>query len=274
MLLSIITINYNNKNGLQQTIQSVVNQNNKDFEYIIIDGGSTDGSLDIIQKYQEHIHFWISEKDNGIYNAMNKGIDIARGEYCCFLNSGDFFQKNTVELLSRNKGEDICIGKASCFYPSSTKTVLWVPPTTVTLANIFIKSFNHQAAFIRTTLMKKLHYNENYKIIADWDFFIRALIIENCSYKRINAITVNYELGGLSSKNMDLYKIEKQKMFSSFLYPRIFEDYENILTRPDKFTKYIIYNSKHPLLKNATTIFSFVISTPIRFYKFIKYKFY
>lgn len=274
MLLSIITINYNNKKGLQHTIQSVINQNNKDFEYIIIDGGSTDGSLEIIHQYQKYITYWISEKDSGIYNAMNKGLLKAKGEYCNFLNSGDFYPKNAVELLSQNKGKDICIGKALCFYPSTPKKIIWAPPTTITLANIFVKSLNHQAAFIRTSLMQDLRYNEDYKIIADWDFFIRAFILKNCSYRKIDAITVNYELGGLSSKNMNLYKIEKEKMFSSFLYPRIFKDYENILVKPDRFTKYIVYNSKYPLLKNITTIFSFIISIPIRFYKFIKYKFY
>ena len=205
---------------------------------------------------------------------MNKGVNIAQGDYCHFLNSGDFFPSNAVELLSLNKGADICVGKALCFYSSSHKHIVWIPPQTVTLASLFTKSFNHQAAFIRTTLMKELRYDENYKIIADWDFFIRAFIVKNCSYKRINSIIVNYELGGLSSKNANLYKVEKSNMLTSFLYPRIREDYEKILVHPNRFIKYITYNNKYTILKYLTTIFSFIISTPIRFYKFIRYNFF
>ena len=89
--ITVITINYNNRDGLRKTIDSVVNQTHNDYEYIIIDGGSTDGSLDVIKLYSNRIDYWKSEPDRGIYNAMNKGIDVARGEYCIFLNSGDYF---------------------------------------------------------------------------------------------------------------------------------------------------------------------------------------
>ena len=90
MILSIITINYNNSDGLQRTIESVLSQTWTDFEWIVIDGGSTDGSLDIIKKHASHFSFWCSEPDTGIYNAMNKGITHAKGEYLNFMNSGDW----------------------------------------------------------------------------------------------------------------------------------------------------------------------------------------
>ena len=100
MKLSIITINYNNKNGLQKTIDSVISQTFKDFEWIIIDGGSTDGSKELIEKYSQHITYWVSEPDKGIYNAMNKGIKVAKGEYLFFLNSGDYLvQPNTINQI-------------------------------------------------------------------------------------------------------------------------------------------------------------------------------
>ena len=86
MLYSIITINFNNCDGLRRTIESVVNQTNDNYEYIVIDGGSTDGSVDVIQKYSDRISYWVSEKDDGIYNAMNKGVRHAHGDYCLFLN--------------------------------------------------------------------------------------------------------------------------------------------------------------------------------------------
>ena len=96
MKYSIITINYNNKDGLKKTIESVINQSCKDFEYIIIDGGSTDGSVDVIRQYADRINYWISEPDKGVYNAMNKGVAQAHGEYLNFMNSGDCFSDNSV----------------------------------------------------------------------------------------------------------------------------------------------------------------------------------
>ena len=96
MKLSIITINLNNKEGLQKTIESIVNQTFRDYEFIIIDGGSNDGSIDVIELYKENITYWISEPDKGIYNAMNKGISIAKGEYYYFLNTGDRLISNDV----------------------------------------------------------------------------------------------------------------------------------------------------------------------------------
>ena len=89
MRLSIITINYNNREGLRKTIESVVNQTYRNFEYIIIDGGSTDGSVEVVKEYADRISYWVSEPDNGIYNAMNKGVLAANGKYIQFLNSGD-----------------------------------------------------------------------------------------------------------------------------------------------------------------------------------------
>ena len=92
--LSIITINYNNLEGLKRTVESVINQTSKEFEYIVIDGGSNDGSGAYIESKSEHIDYWVSEPDKGIYNAMNKGIAKASGEYLLFLNSGDHLFSN------------------------------------------------------------------------------------------------------------------------------------------------------------------------------------
>ena len=102
MKLSIITINLNNKNGLSETISSVIAQTFTDYEYIIIDGQSTDGSLEVIKQNANHINQWISENDHGIYNAMNKGLNLAKGEYCLFLNSGDsLYDSDVLQVLYR-----------------------------------------------------------------------------------------------------------------------------------------------------------------------------
>ena len=115
MLVSVITINYNNCRGLHQTILSVVHQEYQNFEFIVIDGGSTDGSLDVIKDYSENITFWVSEKDRGIYHAMNKGVAQAHGDYCLFMNSGDcFYDKDVLgRVVNSSAIEDIIVGKVS-----------------------------------------------------------------------------------------------------------------------------------------------------------------
>ena len=269
--ISIITINYNNKSGLERTIKSVINQITKDFEYIVIDGGSTDGSIEIINKYNNYITHWISEKDNGIYNAMNKGIALAQGEYCNFLNSGDFYTSQTLNIVLKElKNKDIYVGNANCFSPNKNNTIIWYAPQEITLANLFPKSLNHQAAFIKRSLMNKLLYNEKYSIIADWDFFIRALITHNCTYQHINKIVVNYERGGFSTKNIIKYKKEREDMFSNILPRRIYSDYEKIYFKPDKYIKYITYNQQYKLLRYCTMITAYCLGIPIRLYNHIK----
>ena len=134
MKLSIITINYNNKEGLLKTILSVVNQNHHDYEYIIIDGGSNDGSVDIYKDYADKNDYWVSEKDKGIYNAMNKGIDVAKGEYCIFMNSGDtFYDSNTLQLcIPCLDGTDVLAG--GCKLDSGG---ILNPPRVITFENLY-----------------------------------------------------------------------------------------------------------------------------------------
>lgn len=110
--LSIITVNLNNREGLRKTIESVICQSFSDYEYIIIDGGSTDGSKELIELYQNKVTYWISETDKGIYNAMNKGIKTGKGDYCLFLNSGDWLVNSTVieKEFSDSKQADIIYG--------------------------------------------------------------------------------------------------------------------------------------------------------------------
>ena len=112
MKFSIITINYNNVEGLRNTIKSVVNQTYTDYEFIIIDGGSTDGSVEVIKEYANIITYWVSEPDKGIYNAMNKGIEVANGEYLNFMNSGDCFYNNDVlqKVADYHLEKDMIVG--------------------------------------------------------------------------------------------------------------------------------------------------------------------
>jgi len=122
MKLSIITINYNDKEGLRKTIESVLSQTWTDYEYLIIDGGSADGSLDVIREYEDKITYWISEKDNGIYNAMNKGIVKSKGAYLQFLNSGDYLVDNKVfENMTERRKQNIRMNRELLLRPFSVR---------------------------------------------------------------------------------------------------------------------------------------------------------
>lgn len=145
--LSVITINYNNRDGLRKTIESVVNQTCKDFEYVIIDGGSTDGSVDVIKEYADRINYWVSEPDNGCYHAMNKGVKVATGEYVIFMNSGDGFYTNDVVdyFVKLNATEDVLSGDM-CIVDAYIKH----SPNTITFKFFYEEGLGHQACFIKT----------------------------------------------------------------------------------------------------------------------------
>ena len=198
--LSIITVNYNDKAGLERTITSVFKQEFKDFEYIIIDGGSTDGSKDLIEANTDNINYWVSEPDKGIYNAMNKGIAQAKGEYLFFLNSGDDFidsdaLQNIVQCLT---GEDIVyfnINQINEHVITVKKT-----PELLTFSYLYHDLPPHQSTFIRKKLFEVLgYYDENLKIVSDWKFIILALLKNNASYNHIDEVFTNFYFGGISS---------------------------------------------------------------------------
>jgi glycosyltransferase involved in cell wall biosynthesis len=224
--LSIITINFNNKNGLLKTVESIVNQTFQDFEFIIIDGGSSDGSLEIIKEFSDKIDYWVSEPDRGIYNAMNKGVMAASGEYCNFMNSGDcFYDGNILEKVFKNTtSADILIGKAK------TSQRIIFPPQNPTFNYFYTrKSINHQAAFVKRYLLIKYPYDDiNLKIVSDWKFFFDAFIIDNCSYKSIDEFVVKFDDNGIGSSDINYNILEQSGVINSNIYPRILEDYKSI----------------------------------------------
>jgi Glycosyltransferases involved in cell wall biogenesis len=201
MKYSIITVNFNNAEQLEQTIISVIDQNYKDYEYIIIDGGSTDNSVSIIQKYSSNINYWISEKDKGIYNGMNKGIAVAKGDYCLFLNSGDTFYNNDVlSKCANNLAGDFICGNANLLYPKGT--AIWESPENID-ETFFAQrlSLCHQSLFILTQLLKKRPYDESYRIAADFEQVLYESLVNKAVYSKIDTIICNYRLDGISSNN-------------------------------------------------------------------------
>lgn len=216
MTLSIITINYNNKDGLQKTINSVVQQRVKDFEWIIIDGGSTDGSKEVVEENAKHFAYWCSERDKGIYNAMNKGIKVANGDYCLFLNSGDSLHDDEVigNVLKELDGTDFISGDTQNVNKQGEYLIKKITPKTLSLCYLLEGSLSHQSTFIRTELLKKRPYNESLKIVADWEQMFYEIAKNKRTYKRINIIVSDFMDGGISNSlaTMQLHKEERSKI--------------------------------------------------------------
>lgn len=223
--LSIITVNYNNVKGLVDTIESVVNQTNNDFEYIIIDGGSTDGSVDVIKRYIDEIDYWISEKDNGIYHAMNKGIRAVSCEYCIFMNSGDVFYSNDVieQVYEKGLSADIVTGITSIVL--NGLKMWWIPPLNVDFSFFYTTTLSHQGSFIKASILKENLYDEKYKIASDWKFFLYALIVLKYSYKSINVIISRSDTVGVSS-NLSLANFERQNILENMFPENILMEYK------------------------------------------------
>ena len=211
MKLSVITINYNNRDGLRKTIESVVNQTCRDFEYIIIDGGSTDGSVDVIKQYADKIDYWVSEPDKGIYNAMNKGIAVAHGEYLNFMNSGDCFYESTVveNVLPNLCSADFYVGN---IYVDNNGQLSLLNSSFVNhnlLNQIIFSGIPHQATFIRKETFDKFgYYREDLKIVSDFDHFYKAIMLNNADIQPMNIAIVIYDNSGISS-NYQLTQTER-----------------------------------------------------------------
>ena len=237
--LSIITINYNNAEGLRQTLASVAMQTFREFEYIIVDGGSTDGSVDVIKEYENTIKQsvtieqstiqvkWSSEPDNGIYDAMNKGIEKASGEYLYFLNSGDVLaDEKVIEGLMTQLGDaDILVGRVNCV---SNGTIVGQTPllseTDMSMYQMYLHGINHQSAIIRRSIQLEHLYDATLKIGADWKFFVEAIVLGGAMVKFVDSIFANYDVSGVSSNTAQLRQ-EREKILADILPERIARDY-------------------------------------------------
>lgn len=256
MKLSIITVNLNNKEGLKKTCDSIISQSFEDFEWIVIDGGSTDGSKELIEKYQNHITYWVSEPDKGIYNAMNKGIKVANGEYLQFLNSGDFFvSKQTLShFFSYGENEDILYGKVlnstnkKAYYNSFQNKRIYC-------SDLYHSTICHQASFIKKSLFGQIgFYDETLKITSDWKFLFEAILINKCSYRYINIDVVYYDPFGISSLNQQTNIKERQELLTQYLPDYVIDDYNNNL-RPNEIMKYRLSRFLFSLLYRAVILY-------------------
>ena len=207
MKISVVTVCYNAADTIERTMLSVLNQTYHDIEYIIIDGGSTDGTVDIIRKYADKIAYWASEPDKGIYDAMNKGIKVATGEWINFMNAGDYFMNEDVlgEVTKQTIGnEDGLYGDTLKSF-SFGKFIEKAFPLSEIEKHM---AFGHQAAFIRTALHKKNPYDINLRSSADYNLFY-VLYKQKSIFRYIPILIVAYEAEfGMSANNYILVQKE------------------------------------------------------------------
>ena len=258
MKLTIVTINYNNAEGLRKTLASVAAQTYRDIEHIIVDGGSSDESIDVIKEYESIIKQrvtihqstiqvkWISEPDNGIYNAMNRGIKRATGDYIQILNSGDILVSNDVtarmvavlnslNLNSLNITENVPI-----FYGNMLKDYgngkivrdtcgnrMYTPES---FLYFYKGTLNHDCAYIRKDLFEKFGlYNEEMKICSDWEWYVRAIVLGNTRAIYTDIDVTIFDMNGISEsggKNAELIKKERREYLEKILPPAILRDYD------------------------------------------------
>jgi glycosyltransferase involved in cell wall biosynthesis len=218
--LSIITINLNNKAGLEKTIHSVITQSFRDYEYIVIDGASSDGSKELMDHYKTEIAYKISEKDSGIYNAMNKGIRLAKGEYCLFLNSGDYLFSDDVleKIFKTDVTEEIVYGDMMIDY-GDNKMVTGRQPEKITFEFMVEATLWHPVSFIKRNLLNKTGgFNERYKIVSDYEFFIRTIILEGVSTRYVPVIVSVFNTEGIGSSKAydDIHQKERSQVLNEY----------------------------------------------------------
>ena len=195
MKISIITVVLNDLEGLRRTAESVLSQEGADYEYVVLDGGSTDGSWEYIDSLEFR---GIKRKaaDKGIYNAMNNAVVLASGDYCLFLNAGDTFcDKNVLAKAEAIVGAcDFYVGHT---YEIGKRTIKGMAPDPLTLDYLMQTSIYHQSTFIRRELLLKHPYNEQHKVVSDWEFFFERWL-SGCTYQKLDFFVSNYYLGGFS----------------------------------------------------------------------------
>lgn len=207
--ISVITIVYNGQDIIERTIRGVLAQTYREnFEYIVVDGASTDETLDVIKKYESDIDLIVSEPDKGIYDAMNKGVGLASGEWISFINADDTFADNDVlaNVMSMvEDGDDVVYGSTDFIYEDNKLIFKDNPKPIHTIVDSM--PFCHQAALIKSSLLKELRFDTTFKIIADFDSFLRAYL-QGAKFRRVDLTISNFRWGGLSTTSVFSSAIE------------------------------------------------------------------
>ena len=218
MPLTIITVCYNIKDEIEKTCQSIVNQTWQNFEWIVVDGGSTDGTVEELNKYRSRINVFISEPDKGIYNAMNKGIKLASGEWLSFMNGGDIYAANDVlEKVFKDKEHDadVLYGNVNEIYPDGrVKRTNY--KTQIDLSFFTNDVINHQGSFIKRNLFDKYGlYDEKYKIASDREKWI-VFAKDGCTFKYVDVIIADFMRNGISSNRSAALAAEQEEICAKY----------------------------------------------------------
>jgi glycosyltransferase involved in cell wall biosynthesis len=267
MKISVITCTYNNVNTVERALLSVLNQNHKDVDYVVIDGGSTDGTLDVLNKYSSQFQTFISEPDEGLYDALNKGIRHAKGEYIGFLHSDDFFITNEVVskieqfILSSSKRPAGVSGEMVYFAKEGSRLRIHRRYST---ANFKPWQFRfgvmpgHTASFIQKSVYEKYGlYRTDFRIAADFDLLVKLIAVERLDWSYSGEVWIAMGMGGISTANMQ----------SNFLLSKEIEKLlkeKNIWTHPIllyskyifKFSRKLYYNLRKKYLLDWTSAFA------------------
>ena len=249
--ISVVTICYNAVATLEQTMLSILNQTYSNIEYIIIDGGSTDGTVDIIKKYADKLAYWVSEPDKGIYDAMNKAIERCTGEWINFMNSGDSFYGNNIissvaDFIKGNNDADIIYGDVNIIYDWGEK--VYKPLPLYELKSRMV--FSHQSCFVKTELIKTVKFSLKYKIAGDYNFFYHQYMnnrkfeyIPICiaNFDGVNGISASRHFTALKENAVINGNINKIKWKLSYFAHMVFININNVVKKilPTKITAII-----------------------------------
>jgi glycosyltransferase involved in cell wall biosynthesis len=258
-LFSIITINYNDHLGLERTLLNALNQSYTNFEYIVIDGGSTDESTTIIQRYQDRIDYWVSEPDQGVYDAMNKGLQQVNGNYVYFLNSGDaFYSESTLLEIERyiraQNLPDIVYGDVIYVNPETKAET----PSNFKVDKIALynKMICHQAMFCQKHIFDNIGgFDTVFKIKADYDWLLRALF-HGASIHKAHMMVAYYEEGGLSETQFNRYSVKEIPVIRGLYYTAKEEKFIRRFFFHPQIMKLPLYNVYRKTLINITKLFN------------------
>ena len=236
MILSIITINYNNAAGLEKTMKSVLSQTNNDFEYVVIDGGSNDGSVDVIRRYEKEFGSrlnWVSERDKGIYDAMNKGIRKAQGEYLEFLNSGDCLvddqvvERMVVELKKRDYPSILYGNMLKSLSDGKILRDRCFAGEEITLQGMYHGCLNHSPAYIKASLFEKYGlYDESLRICSDWKWYVSAIVLGEERPEYVDTDVTLFDMTGISETNKGLLDAERSALLKEMIPSGVLADYD------------------------------------------------
>lgn len=211
--ISVVTVCRNEAKGIERTLTSVLNQTYKNYEYIVIDGNSNDGTKEIIQSHSAKLNHFISENDGGIYNAMNKALSRAQGEYVIFINGGDALASNDVfenVFIQALPSADIIYG--DLWIESTNRTVLGKSPEKITLGFLFYSTLWHPVAFVKLELFKKYgFYDESFKLAADYDFFLNVLGKNKIQHQKVNLPIARFNTHGVGSNPANQHTLNSER---------------------------------------------------------------